>query len=574
MSRRSRAATASAELTVTRDVPARMRDGTVLRADVYRPAAAGRWPTLLTRTPYGKERPGASAWLDPVRAAAAGFMVIVQDVRGRFASNGEWEPFVHEAADGFDTVEWAARLLGSNGRVGMFGLSYWGNTQWLAAIARPPSLRAIAPGLTWSDPDDGLLRRGGAVQFAMGLVWGLEQGIDYLRRGEESPQRTAQRVQELLDEIDGLAETGLWRLPASIGAMLARHGVPGLDYAREKPEARAAAACLVAGALDRVRVPVLGIGGWHDAFIQGVLDNHTALTALGGSSRIVIGPWSHANFSNVIGGLEFGIRARMDSGPVSGPDDLAAVQLGWFAHHLATGRASGRAAEAESPAAEAESPPVRIFVMGANRWRDEPSWPPPAAVERRWYLRAHGGLTAEPPEIGEGASGFAYDPSDPVPSSSTRAPTSSPEPHGPTDQAPIEARPDVLVFTSEALQEDLEVAGPVRVVVYAHSSAPSTDWVARLCDVYPDGTSYGLCDGILRVACAADEPRQFEIDLWSTCNVFRRGHRLRMHLTSSSFPRWDRNLNTGQQDEARHVTAHQRVSHDRARPSWLAVIIV
>ena len=547
----------------TRDVPARMRDGVVLRANIYRPAAPGPWPTLLARTPYGKDLPGASAWLDPIRAASAGFIVIVQDVRGRFASDGEWEPFVHEASDGYDTVEWAARLAGSTGRVGMFGLSYWGNTQWQAAIARPPSLRAIAPALTWSDPDDGLLRRGGAVQFGTALVWGLEQGIDCLRRHGDAPERSGRRVQELLDTLDGLAQTDLWQLPASIATVLARHGVPGLDHAREGSRGAAAAACRVTGAHDRVRVPVLGIGGWHDAFIQGVLDNHAAIAALGGDSRIVVGPWSHANFSETIGALSFGTRARSDGGPAGGPGDLTALQLAWFAGQLAP----------ESHAVP-DLPPARVFVMGANRWRDEPSWPPPGATGRRWYLRARGALTTDPPAAGEGASEFVYDPSNPVPSGSAPTPTSTPEPLGPVDQSAIEARPDVLVFTSAPLAHDLEVAGPVRVVLHAQSSAPSTDWVARLCDVHPDGGSYSLCDGVVRVGDGAREPQRHEIDLWSTCNVFRRGHRLRVQVTSSSFPRWDRNLNTGRQHQARHVSARQRIEHDSGRPSWLALTAV
>ncbi|HEX5191825.1 MAG TPA: CocE/NonD family hydrolase [Solirubrobacteraceae bacterium] len=548
-------------LTITRDVPARMRDGVVLRANVYRPAAPGPWPTLLTRTPYGKDLPGASAWLDPVRAAAAGFMVVVQDVRGRFASDGGWEPFLHESSDGFDTVEWAARLPGSNGRVGMFGLSYWGNTQWLAAISQPPSLRAIAPALTWSDPDDGLLHRGGAREFVSGLVWGLEQGIDFLRRGGDAPERVESRVQSLLDTLDGLAQRDLWQLPASTAAVLARHGVPGLGFAREG--AAGASACRVAGRQHRVHVPVLGIGGWHDAFIQGVLDNHAAMTTLGRDSRIVIGPWSHANFSDTIGELPFGTRARRDGGPAGGPDDLTAMQLEWFAGHLAPDAGRGF-----------ERPPVRVFVMGANRWREERSWPPPGATEQRWYLRAGGGLSADPPDAREPVSEFVYDPADPVPSGSVGAPTATPEPLGPADQAAVEARPDVLVFTSAPLTADLEVAGPVRVVLHARSSAPSTDWVARLCDVHPNGISYTLCDGILRVGDDAGEPRHHQIDLWSTCNLFRRGHRLRVHVTSSSFPRWDRNLNTGRQDEARHFAARQRIDHDAQRPSWLALTVV
>ncbi len=539
-----------------------MRDGVVLRANVYRPAAAGPWPTLLTRTPYGKDLPGASAWLDPVRAAGAGFIVIVQDVRGRFASDGDWEPFLHESRDGFDSVQWAARLPGSNGRVGMFGLSYWGNTQWLAAIARPPSLYAIAPGMTWCDPDDGLLRRGGALQFRMGLVWGLEQGIDYLRRRREAPERIDERVRDLVATLDGLAETGLWQLPASTATVLARHGAPALDYVRDGPGVSAASACRVAGRHDRVRVPVLGVGGWHDAFIQGTLDNHAAMAACGGDSQLLIGPWSHANFSDTIGALGFGTRARKDGGPAGGPDDVTAIQLAWFRRHLEP-----------HAVAEPQRSPVRVFVMGANRWRDEPTWPPPGVTQQRWYLRSGGRLSTTPPDADEGFSEFEYDPADPVPSSGARTPSSTPEPLGPADQSAIESRPDVLVFTSEPLDDDLEVAGPVRVVLHAHSSAPATDWVARMCEVFADGVSYGVCDGIVRVVDDAREPRHHEIDLWSTCNLFRRGHRLRVHVTSSSFPRWDRNLNTGRQDGARHVSARQRVAHGADHPSWLQLVV-
>jgi putative CocE/NonD family hydrolase len=468
------------------------------------------------------------------------------------------EPFVREADDGYDTVEWAARLNGSNGRVGMFGLSYWGSTQWQAAIAQPPSLGAIAPGMTWADPDDGLLRRGGARQFATAVAWGLEQGIDHVRRSQEPPPRIEQRVRAIIGALDELAETGLWRLPASVPSLLKPHDVPGLEDG-----IGTAASCRVVGHHNRVRVPVFGIGGWHDAFIQGALDNHTSMTALDGDSRIVIGPWSHANFSDTVGGQAYGVRARKDGGPAGGADDVSALQLAWFRRHLT-----------DDPVAEDPEPRVRIFVMGANRWRETSSWPPAAAAPQRWYLGAGGSLSPAPPAALGPDSEFVYDPADPVPSAGAGASLSTPAPHGPADQAPVEARPDVLVFTSPPLPRDLEVAGRVRVALYAESSAPSTDWVARVCDVHPDGTSYGVCDGILRVAGDASEPRRHEIDLWSTCIVLGRGHRLRVQVTSSSFPRWDRNLNTGDQAAARHVPAHQRVHHDLERHSWLELSVV
>jgi putative CocE/NonD family hydrolase len=554
-----------AELTIARDVPARMRDGAVLRANVYRPAGPGPWPTLVARTPYGKDLPGASAWVDPVHAATAGFMAIVQDVRGRFASGGAWEPLFHEANDGYDTVEWAARQPGSNGRVGMFGLSYWGATQWLAASAQPPSLRAIAPGMTWSDPDDGVLRRGGARELGLGLVWALEQGIDYVRRLDQPAEQRQRRIQDLVDELDRLPEAGFWELPVSAGTVLARHGVPEMDGIPQSADPTITARGRVAVLHDRVHVPVFGIGGWHDIFIQGVLDNHMAMTALGRDSRIIIGPWSHSNFSDTIGGLSFGTRARKDGGPAGGPDDVSELELAWFRTHL-------RPDTPRNP--DSAQAPVRIFVMGINQWRDETSWPPPGATEQRWYLRWPGQLTITPPGPGGTASEFTYDPSDPVPAAGAQTRISPRWPSGPIDQATIEARPDVLVFTSEPLARDLEVTGRVRVALHAQSSAPSTDWVARLCDVHPDGSSYGLCDGVLRIVDGARDVRCHELDLWSTCNVFRRGHRLRVHVTSSSFPRWDRNLNTGNQDRAEYVAARQRIHHDADHPSWLQLTVV
>lgn len=524
------------ELTLTRDVSARMRDGVVLRANVYRPAGPGPWPTLLARTPYGKDLPSASAWLDPVRAAAEGFLVVIQDVRGRFASDGAWEPFVHEADDGYDTVEWAARLPGSSGRVGMFGLSYWGNAQWLAAIAQPPSLGAIAPALTWCDPADGTFSRGGALELGLELVWALEQGLDDARRRGDP-------IQELIDELDRLPEGGFWELPP--GAAAFRHGVTDLGGLRG--EHAIADAARVAGRHDRVGVPVLSIGGWYDCFAQGVLDNHAAIHP--GTGRLVVGPWTHANFTEAVGGLSFGLRAR--------GDDITTLQLDWFAAQLA------------SHGVDVEESPVRIFVMGANRWRDEPSWPPPGSAHQRWHLRAGGGLTRAAPEPAETPSEFVYDPADPVP---TLGGATLITPHvapGPADQRPTEQRPDVLVFTSEPLADDLEVTGPVRVVLWVDSSATSTDWVARLCDVHPDGRSFDLCDGIVRVADGARELRPREVALWSTSNLFRRGHRVRVHVTSSSFPRWDRNLNSGDQSGPTHTTARQRVHHDAGHPSCI-----
>jgi putative CocE/NonD family hydrolase len=544
------------------DVPARMRDGVTLRANVYRPAGPGPWPTLLTRTPYSKDDAGEGVWcgLDPLQAARAGFMVVVQDVRGRFASDGEFEASRFEREDGFDTVEWAARLPGSSGRVGMYSASYCGNTQWLAAAERPPSLHAISPALTWSEPLDGLLARGGAVELGLALRWALENGWDTLGRlGLDAAERT-RRLVSVAEAWDRLAQEGYWELP--LGAVAGRFGLPDLGglSAIERPD-EVAGWSRVTDLYERVEVPSLHTAGWYDIFAQGTLDNYAAMVAAGKDARLVVGPWTHQSFSDPIGELLFGLDGSRDGAPLSG--DWRELQLAWLRRHLVPG------ASVELP-----QKPVRIFVMGRNAWREESGWPLERARTECWFLGAGGSLAANGPDAEPRPSEFSYDPADPVPTAGGNGVLSPGYASGPVDQAAVEGREDVLVFTSEPLREELEVTGPVRVVLHAASSAPSTDWVARLCDVHPDGRSHNLCDGIVRIAHDAETPQRVEIDLWSTSNVFLRGHRLRVHVTSSSFPRWDRNLNTGDQRTRQIAVARQRIHHAAERPSWVELPVV
>ncbi|WP_320669476.1 CocE/NonD family hydrolase [Patulibacter defluvii] len=547
------------------DVAARMRDGVTLRADVYRPAAAGRWPTLLTRTPYDKRRPRASATIDPVAAARAGFLVVVQDVRGRFASAGAWEPLRHEREDGFDAVEWAARLPGSNGRVGMYGGSYCGSTQWQASLARPPSLRAIAPLLTWCDPLDGLVARGGARELGLNAWWGLETHLAQLARPPlPSAARQRRRVAAVLDEIDRLATDGVRELPVEGLGPLRRHGARDLGATRRDAEPEVEVRGRVAGAHRQVAVPVLNVGGWHDLFLQGTLDNHVATIATGGRSRLVVGPWGHGDcdLGATVGDLSFGVRGNGLGTPAHPEGDLDDLQLAWFRRHLDPAARTG----------DDDRPPVRIFTTGRNAWRDEPAWPLPRARVRRWFLAPGGGLAPTPPTGPAAASGFVHDPADPVATVGGAIMIGGGYRRGPLDQARVEARDDVLVFSSAPLTGELEVTGRVRVVLHAESSAPTTDWVARLCDVHPDGRSYGVCDGVVRLLAGADRLRSVGIDLWSASHAFLRGHRLRLQVASSSFPRWDRNLGAG--DGPRGVAARQLVHHDGERRSWVELPVV
>jgi putative CocE/NonD family hydrolase len=549
-------------VTVEFDVAAPMRDGVVFRANVYRPEGDGPWPTLLARLPYGKDLPMIVSRLDPIQTARAGFMVVIQDIRGRHASEGRWDPFAHEPEDGYDSVEWAARLPGSNGRVGMYGDSYLGNAQWLAAIERPPSLAAIAPALTWSEPLDGLFARGGAVELGLMVPWSLEQGVDFVARTEVSDEARLARTEALIEDHDGLAERGYWALPIDDNPALDRHGMPRMPSIAALGSPQVAARCRVAGRQQEVEVPAFILGGWYDLFAQGAIDNYVAMAAAGREAQLVVGPWTHLTFADPIGELGFGLRAGRYGVPAHEHGDPAQWQCAWLARHLLP--------DPERGVSEA---PVRIFVMGRNQWRDEPSWPLARAAEERWFLHGDGALGPAPPEKSE-PSTFVYDPDDPVLTLGGQTVMAPSFPAGPFDQAPVEAREDVLVFTSERLTEELEVTGRVRLVLYAESSAPATDWVGRLCDVHPDGHSMNLCDGIVRIAEGAAGCRRYELDLWSTSNVFLPGHCLRLHVTSSSFPRWDRNLNTGDQWSSSRQIARQRVYHGPDRSSYLLLPVV
>jgi putative CocE/NonD family hydrolase len=548
----------ASSVSVSFDVPATMRDGTVLVADVYTPAAGdGPWPTLLLRTPYGKGTVVETAWsgIDPVKAARSGFVVVIQDVRGRHASGGAWEPLQHEGEDGFDTVEWAATLPGSNGRVGLFGGSYCGNTQWQAAVARPPSLVAMAPLMTWSDPADGLYSRGGAMELGLVLPWSLLTGADDVARRLGDDPTLGDRIEAIVEEYDHLLVDGYTRP----GEVVRQHDVPEIGTLRAATlgAVRDDPADL-SGRQGDAGVPAFHTAGWFDLFLQGTLDNHRATTERGVETRLVIGPWTHEDFGDAAGELSFGLRAGRETPFVHPVGRWEDAQLAWLRRHLEP---------ASEPPPVEDDPPVRVFVMGRNEWRNEESWPPQGVEEVAWFLRADGGLSVEAPTMSQEPITYFYDLGHPVPTVGGATLMTSDFPSGPRDQRVVEARTDVVSFTSDVLTEDLEVAGRVLAHLHAQSSASAADWVVRLCDVHPDGRSINVCDGVTRVgeAHAADE---HAVDLWSTHQVFLAGHRVRIDVANSSFPRWD--LARG--EDGTGVGAETaRVFTDAARPSRIVL---
>jgi uncharacterized protein len=544
---------------VDENVAVPMRDGVVLRADVYRPETDLPVPAIVNRTPYDRTSPLIQlAAIEPQRVVEAGFALVCQDVRGRFASEGDFYTFFSDVEDTFDTVEWSAEQPWCDGNVGMAGRSYAAAVQWLGAALRPPHLKAISPIVTGSDFYNGWIYEGGAFQLGFNVFW------IWLMTNPRG-------IKELEDVYRHLPLRTL-PIPDLAWARLYAHWVA---HSTDDHYWRALS---INRRYDRIDVPAFIIGGWYDVFIRGTLENYAGLRARFGADgsrapRLLVGPWAHGSTYGPYPDHSFDVFAPADA------IDVPELQLRFFAHHL-RGDANGLDAEQ----------PVRIFVMGENRWRDEDDWPLARARETPWYLREDGGLSPEPPGDG-GPDTFVYDPDDPAPT--IGGPTSLPARmmkanSGPLDQRRLEERSDVLVYTSAPLEEPLEVTGPLVVRLHAATSAPDTDFVAKLADVWPDGKAIILAEGLLRarfregfdreLLVEPDLAYEYRIDLAATSNVFLPGHRVRLLVTSSSFPRFDRNPNTGRplgvDGPGDALTARQTVFRDAERPSCVVLQVV
>jgi putative CocE/NonD family hydrolase len=561
-------------VTVERSVAVKMRDGTVLRADIYRPKTDGTFPVLLERTPYDKN--GSSGF--GLKTAASGYVVIVQDVRGRYTSEGEWYPFKHESDDGFDTVEWAASLPYSDGRVGMFGGSYVGATQMLAAIAQPPHLAGICPIVTASNYHDGWTYQGGAFEQWFNESWTSGLAQDTLNRSVRSHTNALDGIWKL-----PLTAYPLFDLPPTAADPDLTHSLAPyfLDWLAHPNYDEYWQRWSIEEHYSDIKVPMLTVAAWYDIFLGGSLRNYVGVKLHGGSDaarrgqRLLVTIGGHAGSGPKIGDVDFGPSANFEENDVI---------VSWYDHLF------------KNVANEFSSPePVRIFVMGANQWRDEHDWPLPRARQERYFLHSEGkansasgdGTLSSAVPGAESADHYIYDPANPTPT--VGGPLCCDSGHlqpGPHDQRTVEAREDVLVYSTPVLMQDLEVTGPVTAEVFANSSAADTDFTAKLVDVGPDGFAQNLTEGIIRARYRESQEKpaflnpgqtyKFTVDLWSTSNLFRKGHRLRLEISSSNFPRFDRNLNTGE-DAAparKSVPATNTIFHDAKHPSALILPIV
>lgn len=580
----------TAEMLVQTNVPVPMRDGVTLYADIYRPAADGRYPVLLMRTPYGKSMVAAAAGpLDPIRAIRSGYVIVVQDARGRFASEGDFRPWMDEGRDGYDTIEWCAAQPWSTGAVGTYGGSYVGFVQWLAAREQPPHLKAMVPMETFGDLRKDLYQLGGAFAIGVAVSWYLGAvAPDRLMREQAARGGEAVNLEGLLDDIDNLG-TVIRQLPLRELRPLAGSSLaPGFEEILTRfDDPSYWASTDVAAHYDAITVPALNIGGWYDLFLGATIRNYLGMRQQGGSEsartgqQLIIGPWNHGPLGNVAGEADFGIRAAKLM------IDLDGIVLRWFDYWL----------KGEQNGLEAD-PPIRLFTMGENRWRTETDWPLRRATPTAYYLNSagrantlhgDGTLTIEPPSADQPSDHFLYDPRDPVPTRGGPLCCSQTVlPSGAFDQRPVEERSDVLVYSSAPLDAPLEVTGPITVRLWARSSAPDTDFTAKLVDVSPCGYARNLTEGAIRARYrrGLDRPTllepgeiaEYEIDLWATSAVFQRGHRIRLEISSSNFPRIDRNPNTGHplgvDGEADLQPALQTILHDAAHPTRIVLPVV
>lgn len=548
------------DIRVQFDLKIPMRDGVRLYAVLYRPVRGERFPTLLIRSPYSTQHPRYVEW--GARFARNGYAVVMQDCRGRYESEGEWRPYIDEANDGYDTQQWVGAQPWCDGSIGMFGTSYVGFTQLLPAPLRSPYVKALVP-IANQEDNYGHLRYNGVLQ--------LQNAMNFMHLGPRMLQpahielinlKEVYRRLPLISALDDLADRPFYR-------EMVRH--PNFDDFWKTYSMK--------GKYEEVDVPAYFITGWYDNLMHEVFKcfhgwTHRARTPqTRAQTKLMVGPWPHSTIGTPASGdVQFGPDATTD---------IPGVHLRWYDRRL-KGLDNGLDSEA----------PIRLFVMGENVWRDEHEWPLARTQSIHFYL--HGGgransfhgdgmLSPEPPG-NEPPDTFTYDPDHPVPTLGGQSMFM--DSTGPKDRRPVERRDDVLVYTSAPLSHDLEVTGPVELVLYAASSAPDTDFTATLVDVHPDGRTIHLCEGIVRARFRAsyEEPTlikpdsiyAYSISLWETSNLFKAGHCVRVEVSSSNFPRFDRNLNTGRDagTDTEMQIAHQTIYHNPYCPSHLILPVI
>lgn len=568
------------------DIPVPMRDSIKLSTDIWFPKGDGPFPAILVRTPYSKNGPTGMHVEEGQYFASRGYIWAVQDVRGRFDSPGDWTPARCEALDGYDAVEWLAEHPLCNGKVGMYGGSYSGIVQLLTAPLQPPHLVCLLPRVAYADMYKEWVYTGGAFALGLTLPWMGVKMSTHTEQPEFYDLHTG-----FPTTPTGVLEQHYWELPIwDAVERMGRHHPSWREWLSHPTNDDWWKPMTLEDKYDRINVPTYMIGGYYDLYVAGMLKNFVGISQKGATesarkgTRLVMGPWEHSlGFQGMVTRV-----AEVDFGPnVIYP--MRESELRWFDYWL-----KGIANNLEREA------PIKIFVMGENIWRDEYEYPLARTRFVKYLLHSKGqansvfgdGVLNTLPPDDEPPDQFTYDPRYPVPTAGghTCCPRVTNILTGPRNNINVETRPDVLVYTSPMLTEDIEVTGPIVARLFASSSARDTDFTAKLLDVSLAETgqpiALNVADGILRARYrnSFEKPElmtpgtiyEFEIDLLHTSNLFKRGHWIRLEISSSNFPQYDRNLNTGNAlyIDAEMQSAHQTLYHDAAHPSHILLPII
>jgi uncharacterized protein len=529
-----------------------MRDGINLSANIFLPNYPGKFPVLLMRTPYSKDGESEFAHF----FAQRGYVVVIQDTRGRYKSEGLFNAFQPEVPDGYDTQQWIGEQAWCNGKIGTVGGSYVGFTQWMPAPLASSYLKTMFTSKTFSDfYKEAYI--GGAFRILRFSPWSYNMSkpdiveSSFLNMMYDSAYRCIPFIEQ--DKVLG------WKIPYL------------RDWLSHPTDDKYWERSSVKNNFTRINTSIYNLGGWFDSFQQATLDNYIRMTApdidpdIRTRQKLIMGPWVHGSESNKAGDMDFGLDAAIDS---------RNLELRWFDSQLK-----------DIDNGILDEAPVKIFVMGENIWRDEYEWPLARTDYQKYYLHSKGnansltgdGKISTKTPSKEFSDTFVYDPLNPV---------ITPGRDEPIDQRKVEVREDVLVYSTPVLNKEIEVTGPVNVLLYASSSAINTDFTAKLVDVYPDGRAIRLCEGIIRASfrdpaslpseIQPNKVYKYNISLWSTSNLFKKGHQIRVEISSSNFPRFDRNLNTGifPALDSTYVKATQTILHNKEYPSCIILPVI
>jgi uncharacterized protein len=560
-----------------------MRDGTLLRADIFRLDDKEKHAAILIRTPYDKLRSTTTDHLNPLDAAFAGFAVATQDVRGRYASDGQYgggDMFAIEGADGYDSIEWIAAQPWCDGNVGMSGLSYQAFLQWITALQNPPHLKAIAPSMYGAGPVGEQSLLGGVMVLHLDAHWTPLMAVDVANKLEKLGQDVSRMRMMIMDAmLDNekvynflpLKDVPHFKFPGVEqiwkNKMANTIPAPELEWKARWP-------------YEKVNVPCLYIEGWYDLHTWAIFENWKRMKEKGGSEvardgqHILVGPWAHGEkLPGYLGEVNFGT--------LGGRGALVSdYSISFFKKYLC--------------GTNVKLPGVRYFVMGKNRWGEADTWPPQQVSWQRFFLHSQGhantsagdgNLSREQPGAGN-TDKYIYDPHNPVPTMGGRVVPQTGHAAGPIDQSRIHKRQDVLCYSGPELTEDTEVTGPIEAHLFAATSARDTDFVCRLIDVYPDGRAYSVAEGVIRARyrqsifkpqlMTPGEVNEYKINMGNTSHLFKKGHRMLMDVASSNFPAFDRNMNTGNAlgEDAVGVSATQTIYHGLGQLSYIDLPLV